>query len=254
VKKVLLVIIALALVSCGQASLEKKPEFKRRNLEEYFVGTGVVRYFLPDIPAWANFSSAGLCQRQTTFRFFDLPLLRGSFSLEYEQAVQLQLGFNQSMRETLKKNHVDHIPFKDEEELFFAETEKIHAGIRTFRKPKYKRVHLIWIDHLLDGRGKQRLKRLMNSSEMDLGHPVFVSICLSRHEMYSLLKEIQLLNRNIRLISFDLFSPYDSENKKRPYFSLNFEMLFDKKQKFYFYTTKNILPPHFEGSFQLKKI
>ena len=62
------------LLGCGSG------ELKRRNLDEYYVGSGVVRYFLADVPLWANFSSIANCHRKTPKRFFNMKSVRDSFS------------------------------------------------------------------------------------------------------------------------------------------------------------------------------
>ena len=241
------------LLSCS--GNEKETGLQRRNLEEYFVSTGVVRYFLPDLPAWANFSDSASCFRDQSIRYFDLNALRNSFSLSYEQSIQLQLLYNWEAHKKKKLHKVDHIPFKEEEKLFFTQTDRIQAGIRVFRSPKFKRVHLIWIDpYLSEKKPEQSIKKVLAKSEMAKGHPVLVSKCLSHAGLNSLLVKASLANQNIRLIGQELFSPFDIDGKKVPGFILYFNELFQKDQKLYFYSRNSFLPKDFRGKFIKRRL
>ncbi|MCR9204810.1 MAG: hypothetical protein NXH75_09545, partial [Halobacteriovoraceae bacterium] len=85
----------ILLTTCS-TSIKKDQPFglQRRKVEEYFVSSGVVRYFLPEIPYWANFSESAECRRNESIKYLDLKMVRGSLSLSYEEAIQLQLMLN----------------------------------------------------------------------------------------------------------------------------------------------------------------
>jgi hypothetical protein len=240
----------LLLIIAGCTSIKQEDsDLKRRNIETYFNNSGVVRYFLPDLPKWANFSTSGKCFRQSSIRYFDLAAVRNSFFLTYEQAIQQQLAFNQLVAKTLEPDHRKYITLQDEERYFFEASEKIQAGIRIFQKPKYKRIHVVWIDHVLEN--PSRLKKLMATKRMELGHPVYLSMCSSRTEVIQYLRKNGLNTFNIRIISQEMFSPFDEQNNKVPAYALDLAALFDKNQKIYFFNpnSKND-PPEIIGDFK----
>lgn len=237
-----ILLLSLFLTSCATTQADK--QLKRRNLEAYFNSSGVVRYFLSDLPDWANFSQTAACHRSLSPRYFNISTLLKSYSYKYEQAVQLQYMFNVEANKLKKKTEAEFLPFADEEKLFFTLTDKIQAEIRTFRVPKYKRVNLIWIDPLLKSdKGQDQIVALLNSSDMDLGHPVMVSMCLNHFEFESFLGRKGMLNKNVRYIPYEMFSPFDSNGEKQPLFQINLEKIFKKDQNLFLYLPRGYFRP-----------
>ncbi|MCF8058773.1 MAG: hypothetical protein K9K67_05725 [Bacteriovoracaceae bacterium] len=223
---------------------------QRRKVEEYFVSSGVVRYFLPEIPYWANFSESAGCRREESIKYLDLKMVRGSLSLTYEEAIQLQLMLNNMIFDLKEEKHISHIPFKEEEGLFFKASDRIQAGIRTFRVPKFKRVHLIWIDPYL--KNVTGLKELMQKSSVGLGHPVFVSLCLTRSHLDNWMKTNDFANKNIRLLSYEMLSPYDLEGELKTKYHIFVDEIFGKDKSTFFYGPKDRpVPQVFEGNFKI---
>lgn len=247
-----LLLVILLISSCTNS----KSNLQRRNLDEYFVGSGVVKYLLPEMPSWSNFSQTGQCRRNKSTRFLDYKNLRQSFALSYEEASHFQHMFNienAKLLKTVKK--AKFIPFKDEENLFYSISDKVQAGVRSFVVPKFNRVHLVWIDYALsDNKELKALKRLLNKSLMKKGHPVFVSLCLSQEEMEKFLIDQKMNNMNIRLIPFELFSPYDQEGELGINFSLFFDRLFRAEQQLHLFLPDTLLPSEFIGNFKIHKI
>lgn len=127
----------------------QKYGLQRRNMNEYFLTSGVVRYFLSDIPSWANFSIEGQCFRKGSVRHLNLSELRNSFSFNYQQAIQFQYMFNRDYHKLKKEHQAKQLFFKDEEKLFYDVSDKIRSGFQAFKKPTFNRIHLIWIDQAL---------------------------------------------------------------------------------------------------------
>lgn len=241
------------LSSCSQNQKDDNPfSLKRRKVEEYFVSTGVVRYFLPEIPYWANFSEAASCRREKSIKYLDLKMVRGSLSLGYEEAIQLQLMLNTMIFDLKKEQHISHIPFKEEERLFFKASDRIQAGIKTFRAPSFKRIHLIWVDPFLKSTGP--LKKLMKRSSVGLGHPVFVSLCLTRRSFESWMVKNGFQNKNIRLLSYEMLSPYNLKGELDTKYHIFVDEIFGKEKKVYLYSPKGRnVPQVLEGSFKIIK-
>jgi len=235
--------LILFLTSCATTVTDK--QLKRRNLDEYFSGSGVVRYFLSDLPDWANFSQTAACQRSISPRYFNVTTLLKSYDYTYEQSVQLQYMFNVEMNKLKQRTEAKFLPFSDEEKLFFTLTDKIQADIRTFRPPTFKRVNLIWMDPLLkSAEGQKSLAKLLRSSDMDLGHPVLISMCLNHFEMEKFLSSKGMLNRNVRYIPYEMFSPYTKTGEKVPLFQIYLNEFFKKNQKLYLYLPRGHFKPN----------
>lgn len=248
-----IVLVLTFLSGCTNVVKKEDPYgLQRRKVEEYFMSSGVLRYFLPEIPFWANFSEAAQCRRQESIKYLDLNLVRGSLFLSYEEAIQLQLMMNTMLIDLKKKEHIEHIPFKEEEALFFKASDRIQAGIRTFRVPNFNKIHVIWVDAFLEK--TQQLKQVMSSSKMDNGHPVFLSLCLTRRELEDWMASKGFNNKNIRLLSYEMLSPYDLNGELDTTFHIYINEIFgsDKKVKLFIPKTKS--QPHvLEGEFQVIK-
>ncbi len=250
----LIYISSCAVTNSGARGNKAGPDagFERRRVEEYFVSSGVERYFLPEVPYWANFSEEARCRRKTSIKFFNMEALRSSLRLTYEESIQLQLMFNDEVQKVKAEKQIAHIPFENEEEIFYQVSDRIQAGIRVFRKPTFKRVNVIWIDPYLGN--LSALRELMNKSEMYQGHPIFVSLCFTFKEMAEWMKEHNFDQQNIRKISYELLTPYTEEGKLDTTYHLNFDEIL-KHKKVYIYVNKNWSAPElFDGDFQLKKI
>lgn len=237
-------ILILAFILSACASNDADKQSKRRNLDDYFSSSGVVRYFLSDLPNWANFSQTAACQRSISPRYFNMSTLLKSYGYEYEQAIQLQYMFNVEMNKLKQRTEAKFLPFSDEEKLFFTLTDKIQADIRTFRIPKFKRVNIIWIDPILKSKAKEKkLIDLLKSAEMDSGHPVMVSMCLNHFEFEKYLSDKGLMNRNIRYMPHEMFSPYTDKGVKLPLFQLYLNKIFKKEQKIFLYLPNGVSRP-----------
>lgn len=229
------------------------PGFESRSLKQYFVSSGVTRYFLPDVPDWANFSESASCHRKQQVRYFDMKNLRESFSLNYPQSVHFQNMFNVYRYELLESSSLDSLPPKEEEKVFYTVSEKVQSNLYHMAMPKFQRVHLIWIDPLTkDLKGTTKLKRKLNSEEMMQGHPVFISLCMSYHEMNNFLVHHHLTNFNIKLISYEFFSLYDENKEMETFMGLNIRSLFQESQKLYLYLPTKEKPKELKGEFNVK--
>jgi len=252
---ILLLFLFSTLSSCTPGSnTEKNPySLKRRKVEEYFVSTGVLRYFLPEVPYWANFSEVAGCRRETSIKFLNMELVRGSLALSYEESIQLQLMLNTSIHDLKGKKQVQHIPFKDEEALFFRASDRIQAGIREFRAPDFNRVSVIWLDPFLEN--PKNLKKAMKRGLIQKGHPVLASLCLTQEGMSQWMANNGLANQNIRKLSYELLSPYSFEAKLDTKYHLYLNELIGTNKNIHLYIESSRETPRvFEGKFKVKKI
>ncbi len=250
--KIILVTFLFILTSCGGQELSDSA-LKRRSLKEYYISSGEVNYFLPELPSWANYSSAGKCYLDKSVRYLNFEKLRRSLLLSYEEAMQMQLMFNYELQKAGEKKHIETVDFKSEENIFYDVTQKIQQKIRTFNTPSYSRLNVIWIDPFLGEKGA--LKKILDLKEMSLGHPILLSMCLSQRGLENYLKGIKMNNKNIRLISSEAFTPYDQNNEINYQLNINLDDLFNIKKKVYLYFKKgNSVPKEIKGHFYKKKI
>ncbi len=222
------------LLACSSSDLKK-------NTGGFFIGSGVERYFLADIPNWVQFSSIGDCHHKESIRYLNYETLGNSYSLDYEQLVQFQYIINQ---EYAKGSGIEE---KDQEKFFYASYEKIKGGTRSFRRPDFGKINLIWIDDYITAKLKlSKLQKLLESNKMQEGFPVFVSQCLSDKELYDFLtKETSLSQFSTTYIPREMFSLYTADFKMGANFSINFKPLFKPNQKLYFFSTRDYETKHF---------
>lgn len=242
-KNILFLILSLYLFSCSSAK-----DLKPRTIEEYYASTGVVKYFLSDIPAWASFDQKARCFRSKNIRYFNVEALMKSYGISYGQALQFQASFNEGLSEFIAGNGQERSQtLKEEELLFYKVSEKISSKIIFFDPPIFERVNFVWLDEVLgDEKKEKKLKDFLGSSVMDLGVPVLVSFCMTRDEV-----ETKFPDLNTKMITAELFSVYDSKGKTTPGFKFEVDQFFKPEQKLYFYTQKNLVPSdEFQGTFK----
>ena len=224
-------------------------ELKPRSVDKYSQGPKFAKYYLPNLPDWANISNSGSCKRKYSSKYLKLRSLRDDFSFGYDELVQFQYLYNIEYRKLIKQADRGILPYTEEEKLFYDVFDKIKTKIYAFRRPTYKRVNLVWVD----GIKLNKLKKLMKSKAMNDGHPVFVSLCLSGEELVDYIQSIGYSNKDIRILSFEIFTPYNKNILMSGKTSLDFSKLFAKKQRLYFYTPSGTLPPEFIGNFRVRK-
>jgi hypothetical protein len=237
----------LFFISCAGEQVKKE-------LNEVYIPSGAEQYFLPNLPHWANVSTAADCRRETNIRFFDFYKMNKSYNLSYEQLLQFQLLYNHELFSILKNAPKNIEPkIRDEEVLFFNILEKIQGGSTLFLAPDFKNINLVWVDDTINDKiNISRLKKLMNSEAMEQGMPVLVSSCLTWNELESFLGEVGL-PETTKIISAELFSPFAQDFILGIRTSLDFDKLFKDNQKLYFYTNRDGIPTEIRGHLRLKK-
>ena len=225
-KRYITLFLTLALSSCTSTL----PKTEARNLDEFYVGTGVEKYFLSELPAWSNFHSESECFRDKSIRFLNLDNLMKSYSLNYKSAIELQALFNEEYIPTKEKS-ATALLLKDEEILFYKANDRVNSKLTFFEAPSFKRIHLIWLDEVLsDKKKEEKLNRFIHSAVNDNGFPVFFSACLTKDEISKRFPGI-----GAKYISAEMYSVYDSKGERRPIFGLDINELFNKDQKIFLY-------------------
>ena len=241
-KNVFLILIVVSFL-VGSCTSGLKP----RNVDEYYVSNGVEKYFLTDLPDWANYSVSAECHRTTAIRYFNIDALMKSFALSYSDAIQLQATFNDEYLD-LKKDPDATLGVKEEELIFFKASDKIKNKIVFFDAPTFKQIHLIWLDEMINGKKQEdKLKKFLESSVQDNGFPVLISACLTKNEI-----EAKFPNVAIKAISAEMFSVYDSHGERQPSLHASLAAFFKPEQKLIFYSQKAIKPlDNIKGNYKM---
>lgn len=231
----------ILLIFVGCQAPQNLP-LQRRAEEEYYLSSGPVRYFLSELPHWANSSTSAACFRNESVRFFDIEALRKSFRLNYEDSIQLQLSFNQDLFRLRKINTSGAIPISQEEDLFLQVSEKISSKIKYFQVPRYPRVHLIWIDSIESTKRATILKKFLNSERGMSGFPILFSLCQSTPELSDWVAQ-NLSGQSAKVLGYEMLSPYNDESVLSTEFSTYWDYFFEEKQAVIFYKTKQFNKP-----------
>ncbi len=244
----LLLTLAIILSSCSSNRVVGLKGFETRNAEEYYRNSGVVQYFLSELPAWANSYDEGSCHREISVRYLDMKALRASYRYSYSESLQFQYLFNLMAREKAKAAAVEKLRPQDEEVVFFEASNRIQSGFYPFRRPNFEKVSLIWIDPILSAPASV-IKNLLTSDAVLKGHPVVISNCLGASSLRTWLIDHSITDENIRLIPAEMFSPYNSNGELSTGIHIDVEKLFTSGQKVYFYTPKGLRPSRIMGKF-----
>ncbi|MBY0413510.1 MAG: hypothetical protein K2Q18_05065 [Bdellovibrionales bacterium] len=235
-----LIILSVLLSSCSTG-------LKPRSVDQFYTSTGVEKYFLSDIPEWANFSQSAGCFRTKGIRYFDLNALMKSYSIKYSEAIQIQASFNEEFL-VLKKQPNITLSLKEEEVLFFKASDKVNSKITFFDAPTFKQIHLVWVDEALKSKVQEdRLKNFLQSSVHDNGYPILISACLTKSEV-----EAKFPNSTVKIISAEMFSIYNTEGERAPNLHINLNAFFKADQRLVLFTqeTKKTVED-IKGSYKL---
>ena len=217
--------LALATLLSACATMEKRME--NRDLEQLYQGAGVERYFLPDLPVWANFSSASGCRRDVLVRYLNFATIRSSYSLDYESIVHLQHMVNRRLAASSQGGE-KQLYLKDEAFIFYNVYEQVSGGSRDFLAPQFNRVSLVWIDPYLDT--PKTIEKILESDQVGQGHPVLVSSCLSSKKMEEMMEKNGWDRFGVKLVSSEMFSPYTGNLELGSDFILDFSLFFPNKE------------------------
>jgi hypothetical protein len=171
-------LIILLFIHIGCAS--NNSEGLKQDLDQVYIGSGVEQFYMPDLPTWANMSSAAKCKRIEPIRYLNFSDMHKSYSFNYEQLIQFQFMLNRKFYSYKESTGHETVYLKDESYIMHNVHQQIIGGGRDFIAPKFKRINLVWIDPALkNDSALKSLKKLMYSDDMEKGHPVFISMCLS---------------------------------------------------------------------------
>jgi len=243
--------VFIVLVIICSCTVIKKSPMQRRSLDQYFLSNGESHHKLSQLPMWANFSSVGKCRREKNITYFDFRSLRKSFNLSYEQAVQLQLAYNDAYFRLEESESTETLSLEAQEKLFIEAKQKVSGNLKVFNSPLYNKVSLIWIDPLLKRKGD--IARALKKSHVQSGHPTLLSFCLTRIELEKLLINEEGTNSSLRYITAEMMSPFGVKDQFEYDFAINLNNIFQKNKKITVFIPRGFKKPRqIKGRFSKK--
>jgi hypothetical protein len=170
------VYLLLLILSCANNS-ENKP----REIGEYYQNSGILNYYLSEVPLWASFSASGGCFHKQSTTFINLKKIQENFDLSFSDSLQFQLQVN-----LLRK--FEHKSLQVEEQFFYDSLEKIRAKFYPFKVNDYGSVHLVW----LEGFNDKDFQNIAHSAKLNSAPVVFLSFCLNHQELRQKLESLNL--------------------------------------------------------------
>jgi hypothetical protein len=239
----LLIYINLLILTLGCSQMNPKEsnfDLKRRNIDEYYTSSGITRYFLPDLPAWANFSDASSCKRNVRVRYVNYKKLQKSFSMNYAQSVQFQMMYNRRYTKMSSLSDREYIPLKEEEKLFRIVSDKVQSHILDFKVSKFKSVYVISLDPTIKHKNYfNSLKNKIKNGLLNQAPPIFFSLCLSENEIASHLKKLDY-DGPWQAITYRMLSPFNSKGEIVSLLHIELDKIFKKNQEISFYGVKGV--------------
>lgn len=241
----LFLLIFIFILSCTS-----NKSIQRRDLDHLYIGGTQEKYFLADLPTWANFSSLGKCRISSNVKYLNFSNLYRSYGLSYEKIVQFQYMFNKKISEFKKNSKSSDIILQDEAFIFFNTQEKILGGAKQFLKPNFKKINIFWIDPALSNLDiKKKLIKKLKSEEGQNGYPLFLSRCLDHSGLQKFVKSNNLDDLGIKFLPSSMFSPYNSFMVLGYGFELNLMKILKGKELTFFGPS---LPSFIKGNIQFR--
>jgi hypothetical protein len=199
-------VLLLSLISCSSS------EVRQRINDAPYRTSGIEQFFLPELPAWANYSSVGRCYKSSSFQYLDFPKVHASYQLSYAEMVELQAQYNER-REDYFRSTAYRFLKPVEESAFFSNTlEQVRGGVRQFKLPKVSQADIVWLEGFTQGNKIADLRKMAKTGKFDERATVLFSSCLSRQMLNQWVQENGLENVGFYLLSAELLGPYDSKN------------------------------------------
>lgn len=224
-------------VSCASTN----SNIESRDLEQIYRGAGVERYFLSDLPDWANFSASAGCKREGVVRYLNFKTINDSYSLGYEELVHLQHMLNKRF-DSVRSESENQLYLKDEAFIYYNVYEQVAGGGREFLLPQFSSISLIWVDPFYGN--LQKVDQLLESEAVGKGHPVIVSSCMKARALEVLAEERGWDRFGVKLISQEMFSPFSTELGLGHDYTLDFSSFLPNKELRLF---SPYIPAHFKG-------
>lgn len=209
-------LVLLILISCGSSETKNgfDPSLSYRT-------SGVEQFFLPELPEWGNFSSAGACFKTSSFHYMNFKKLKEAYQLSYAQMIELQAQYNERLENYFRSTALRFLK-PVEEASFFANTlEQVRAGVKSLKLPPVTEVEVIWLEAFTPA----ELKKIANSERFNEKLPILFSSCYSKQALTQWLMQEQLEEAGFYLLTAEWLSPYNSQTESQAGLKLDLAQL-----------------------------
>lgn len=198
-------IALLTLLSCTAVRYKNTTEIPVVSYQN----TGVIRFFLPDLPPWVSLSSEGKCFLPHQRRFMDFQSIHEQYQLTHLEMIELQLQFNEKWRTLFTNNPAAIVSAQEESQLFYETLERVRAGVRRLKYPQLPGTYSVfWKEGKVQGYFKE--------------NSFLFSLCQTTQELESYLESADHQGYVPIPIGYDALTIFsDNQWSKNPYFSFS---------------------------------
>jgi hypothetical protein len=181
-------------------------------VESSYRTSGLEQYFLPELPAWANASSAGRCLKKHSYQYLDFNKLSSAYGFNYLDLLEFQAQYNERVENYYRSAAVKFLKPVEESSFFSSTLENVRSGVRSFKlPPMVKKVDLIWFDQFHIENQVSELKKMNEQGQFEERLPVLFSGCFSKNDLNQWLMENQLDDVGFYLLTAEWLSPFGSD-------------------------------------------
>ncbi len=217
----------IILIGLSIACASKQQVDLGESTSNIYISGGAEKYFLPNLPLWANFSSAGNCFRKTPIRYLNFENISASYDLSYRKMLHMQHMINRKLYAYKSSTGSEQLSPRDEAYIFNNAYQQALGGSYDFRVPQFKKISVLWIDTYLNNPG--RVKGLLSRADISQGFPILLSHCLSAYELEELAVKYKWDELGVKYLSADMLSIYDTKSKRVPSFSMHLNSILPHK-------------------------
>lgn len=230
--------LLLILISCSSP-------VTRQNIDETpYQTSGIEKFFLPELPAWANNSASGQCFKKHNFQYLDFPKLAVSYELKYSQLVELQAQYNEKLESYFRSTAIRFVKPVEEAAFFSNTLEQVRGGVKHFKIPSgADKVEIIWLDGFIAANQVNELKKMNETHRFDDSLPVLFSSCMSKQDLNQWLIENDLDQEGFYTLSAEWLTPYGSDLNMKAGLHLEIKKLLNDGIKVKFLGPNQILLP-----------
>jgi hypothetical protein len=175
-----------------------------------------------------------------------------SYSLSYSEGIVFQYQFNQELRKFIRDNPSKADDLREWERIFFLGLTQVKNHIPKFQLVSYPRVHVFWIDPILNSSKKiLQLKELLEKDPYNMGVPVLLSLCLSSDELSKFAEENGLDHLGQTLLSSEFVANYDWRADSQSFMQIDLTHFFYQQKKVVLFSPEKSIPSEFTGDYEL---
>jgi hypothetical protein len=221
--------LLIFILSCADSSVNKP-----REISEYYQNSGILNYYLSEVPLWASFSASGACFHKQSTTYINLQKIQDNFGLNYSDSLQFQLQIN-----LLRK--FEHKTLQVEEQFFYDSLEKIRSKFYPFKSNDFGSVNLVW----LEGYNDKEFQTIAYSQKLNSSPIVFLSFCLNHQELTQKLEGLSLPYQ-YQILPIESLTIYN-EKSAMPYWQVPLRSWLGADKKIFFHS-KRELPAEIKDS------